>query len=126
MDFLNPDDGVRLGPVRIRVQAPDPYAGLKGADYIKARGLSPRPNRSAAEACAHCAQMELLPAVQQILASYKPQRLHQPIPPTIGNVVTMRKIRGMNFIIMPSPDAYLPEDQCYRRFWPVDLSGRKA
>lgn len=27
------------GAVRIRASAPDPYAGLKGRDYIKARGL---------------------------------------------------------------------------------------
>jgi rRNA processing protein Krr1/Pno1 len=27
------------GSVRIRASAPDPYAGLKGRDYIKARGL---------------------------------------------------------------------------------------
>jgi hypothetical protein len=28
--------------VRVRVSAPDPYAGLQGHEYIKARGLSPQ------------------------------------------------------------------------------------
>lgn len=28
-----------LGPVRVRAQRPDPYAGLKGHSYIAARGL---------------------------------------------------------------------------------------
>ena len=93
MDVLNPADGVRLGPVRIRVQAPDPYAGLKGADYIAARGLTPRPNRSHIDACTHCTQLELLPVVQNIVARYVPQPVMHPVAPDMRNVVTLRMIR---------------------------------
>jgi hypothetical protein len=57
--------------VRVRVRVPDPYAGLKGAEYINARGLSPRPNRSHTEACPHCALQEMLPAVQAICSSFE-------------------------------------------------------
>lgn len=32
-----------LGVVRIRASKPDPYAGLRGHDYIKARGLGATP-----------------------------------------------------------------------------------
>jgi hypothetical protein len=59
--------------VRVRASVPDKYAGLKGLDYIRARGLSPRPNHSVTN-CEHCALMEYLPAVLNILASVESER----------------------------------------------------
>jgi hypothetical protein len=41
-------------------------ADLRGHDYIKARGLTPKPNRNHSETCQHCALQEMLPAVIQI------------------------------------------------------------
>lgn len=53
-----------------RASGADRFHGLKGADYIAARGLTARPNHDAAvTACAHCALHEMLPAVQRILAA---------------------------------------------------------
>ena len=36
----NSTDGVEQAKVTVRVTAPDPYAGLKGHAYIKARNLN--------------------------------------------------------------------------------------
>ena len=58
--------------VRVRASSPDPFAGLRGHDYIKARGLSPlvRLNGVAGPdkecTCEPCVQARLLPAVQRI------------------------------------------------------------
>lgn len=57
--------------VRVRASGIDKFAGLKGADYIKARGLEPKPNYLA-PVCPHCAMQEMLPAVQRICAAFKP------------------------------------------------------
>lgn len=66
------------GQVRVRASGKDKYAGLKGADYIKARGLGPKPNHHVAD-CPHCAMLELLPAVQRICAEFKPARQAAPV-----------------------------------------------
>lgn len=60
----------QVGPVRVRVRAKDPFEGLKGAAYIEARGLTPRPNHNMGT-CPHCALHEMLPAVQNIVARWK-------------------------------------------------------
>lgn len=61
--------------VRVRCTLIDPFAGLKGHDYIAARGLSPMigPHslRLASDCqCAPCMQHRLLPPVQAIVANW--------------------------------------------------------
>lgn len=48
----------------------DPYAGLKGHNYIAARGLTPRSTHKA-PACKHCSHAENLPAILSIIAAHK-------------------------------------------------------
>lgn len=53
-----------------RASGIDKFHGLKGAAYIRARGLTAQPNHNAGvTSCAHCAHHEMLPAVQRILAA---------------------------------------------------------
>jgi len=57
MPTLVIDDQWIAGPVRVRASAADPFAGLRGHDYIAARKLNPPiprldPNREAREAAA--------------------------------------------------------------------------
>ncbi|TCS37462.1 hypothetical protein EDC30_104266 [Paucimonas lemoignei] len=61
--------------VTIRASMRDPYAGLRGKDYIAARGLTPQIGRIRAESiedcqCAPCVRERMLPAVQRICAAY--------------------------------------------------------
>jgi len=46
-------------------------SNLRGKDYIRARNLSPEIVRLNNNICPHCLQLELLPAVQRIISSYK-------------------------------------------------------
>jgi hypothetical protein len=67
------------GQVRVRTSAQDPFAGLRGHDYIKARGLSPmitprgRLQLAADCECAACVRERLLPAVQRICGMPEPE-----------------------------------------------------
>ena len=61
--------------VRVRCTLPDPYAGLRGHDYIAARGLSPKLGPGALRLvgdcqCGPCVQQRLLPTVQAIVANW--------------------------------------------------------
>lgn len=61
--------------VRVRCTLPDPYAGLRGHDYIAARGLSPMLGPGALRLvgdcqCLPCVQQRLLPTVQAIVANW--------------------------------------------------------
>lgn len=56
--------------VRTRARGKDQFAGLIGAAYIKARGLTAQPNHHVV-ACEHCAQQEMLPAIQRICAAFQ-------------------------------------------------------
>lgn len=55
--------------VRIRASAPDPYAGLKGPDYIRARGLKPGFLTKPVQ-CEHCAREAMLPTVQRVIIAH--------------------------------------------------------
>lgn len=66
MTFVT-EDGHKI---RVRVSAPDPYAGLTSHDYIRKRNLSPWSVRQQHHECAKCKQDEDLPAVLNILESF--------------------------------------------------------
>lgn len=57
--------------VRVRAAVPDPYAGMRGHDYIAARGLSPKFLGEQRHQCQTCAQAELLPVVLNIINGWK-------------------------------------------------------
>lgn len=61
--------------VRVRCTLPDPFAGMKGHDYIAARGLSPMLGPKSLRLvgdcqCDPCVQQRLLPTVQAIVAHW--------------------------------------------------------
>lgn len=56
--------------VTVRVSAPDPFAGLRGHQYIAARGLTPR-SMNERHQCDTCAQAELLPVVLNIINGWR-------------------------------------------------------
>lgn len=62
---------ITTGKVRIRASVPDPYAGMRGHDYIAARGLSPKFLGEQRHQCATCAQAELLPIVLNLCNAWK-------------------------------------------------------
>lgn len=68
--------------VRVRTTCPDPFAGLRSHDYIRARGLAPvigfggLPKHQDNCPCQPCTQARLLPAVLQICAAHD-RRQHQ-------------------------------------------------
>lgn len=71
-----------MSTVRIRGSAPDPFAGLRGHDYIAARGLTPRVGAMKAPdtedcPCTPCVQARLLPAVLSICNAHERRRIAQ-------------------------------------------------
>lgn len=62
-----------MNTVRVRISAPDPFAGLTGSDYIRARGLRPLVGPMAAPRlaedcpCLACVQARLLPSVLRLI-----------------------------------------------------------
>jgi len=71
--------------VRTRTTYPDPFAGLRGHDYIRARGLAPKHGAGGQQqgecTCAPCAQARLLPAVLRICAAYDRRKQQLPNHP---------------------------------------------
>lgn len=80
-----------VGPARVRISSPDPYAGLQGKDYLAARGLSTRvafKGRSIQSeecGCTPCVRARLLPAVLSMCAAQN-RRQARDIPQTNWNV----------------------------------------
>ena len=72
-----------MSAVRIRSSAPDPFAGLRGHAYIRARGLTPKIGHMKALAtvddcqCTPCLQARLLPAVLNICRAQERRQLAQ-------------------------------------------------
>jgi hypothetical protein len=57
--------------IRVRVSAPDPYAGLKSHAYIKARGLSPRFLAERRHQCNDCKMKEMEEVVLTLLENWE-------------------------------------------------------
>lgn len=72
-----------MSAVRIRSSAPDPFHGLRGHAYIRARGLVPRVGRMATPEsiedcqCRPCTQARLLPAILNICRAEERRRTQQ-------------------------------------------------
>lgn len=70
-----------MSTIRIRSSAPDPYAGLRGHDYIRARGLSRLVQIKGMRLledecqCAPCVHQRLLSSVLRICASYERRKV---------------------------------------------------
>lgn len=73
--------------VRVRAAAPDPFSGLRGHDYIQARGLAPQvkigrvPPVLGECSCVPCKQARLLPAILRICDAFDRRREQLPDHP---------------------------------------------
>lgn len=94
MAIINHDEFWRTGAVRIRANAPDPFAGLRGRAYISARRLDKPVGKlqdSKAEAALREAEKNLIKAINEPTADaagakiyYLESRSVNPIPSRPG------------------------------------------